>query len=44
MDTFFKGWYTAKHEFWPGQAESLEVEQLLHHEKSKYQDITIFQR
>ena len=44
MDIFFKGWFTDKHEFWPGEAYSLKVEQLLHHEKSKYQDITIFQR
>ena len=45
MDVFHEGWFTDKHEvLWPGQALSLEVEELLHHEKSKYMDITIFQR
>lgn len=27
---------------WPGQAMSLEVEKILHHEKSLYQDVLIF--
>ena len=44
MDRFFKGWFTDKQDLWPGQALSLEVEQVLHHEKSKYQDIAILQR
>lgn len=28
---------------WPGQAMTLKVEKVLHHEKSKYQDVLIFQ-
>ena len=28
---------------WPGQAMSLKVNQILHHEKSKYQDVLIFE-
>lgn len=28
---------------WPGQAMTLKVNQVLHHEKSKYQDVLIFQ-
>lgn len=28
---------------WPGQAMTLKVNQVLHHEKSKYQDILIFE-
>ena len=28
---------------WPGQAMTLRVNQVLHHEKSKYQDILIFE-
>ena len=27
---------------WPGQAMTLKVEKVLHHEKSKYQDVLIF--
>jgi spermidine synthase len=27
---------------WPGQAMTLKVEKILHHEKSKYQDVLIF--
>ena len=28
---------------WPGQAMTLKVNQILHHEKSKYQDVLIFE-
>ena len=28
---------------WPGQAMTLRVNQILHHEKSKYQDVLIFE-
>lgn len=28
---------------WPGQAMTLKVNQVLHHEKSKYQDVLIFE-
>ena len=28
---------------WPGQAMSLKVNQILHHEKSKYQDVLVFE-
>jgi len=27
---------------WPGQAMTLKVNSILHHEKSKYQDVLIF--
>ena len=30
--------------FWPGQAFSLEVDKILHEEKSKYQDVLVFKR
>ena len=30
--------------FWPGQAFSLEIEKILHQQKSKYQDILVFKR
>ena len=28
---------------WPGQAMTLKVNQVLHHERSKYQDVLIFE-
>lgn len=28
---------------WPGQAMILKVNQVLHHEKSKYQDVLVFE-
>ena len=40
-----KNWFSEKNtDCWPGQAFSLEVEQLLHQEKTKYQEIVLFQR
>ena len=40
-----KNWFSEMNaECWPGQVFSLEVEQLLHQEKTKYQDIVLFQR
>ena len=29
---------------WPGQAFSLQVEEVLFHERSKYQDVLVFKR
>jgi spermidine synthase len=37
------GWFREISEMWPGQAMTLKVNQVLHHEKSKYQDILIFE-
>jgi spermidine synthase len=28
---------------WPGQAMTLQVKEVIHHEKSKYQDVLIFE-
>ena len=28
---------------WPGQAMTLKVNQIIHHEKSKYQDVLVFE-
>ena len=39
-----KGWFTEMNDLWAGQAMSLEVDEILHHEKSQYQDILIFNR
>ena len=44
MDALRKGWFSEVHEFWPGQAMSLEVEEVLHSEQSQFQNILIFQR
>ena len=30
--------------FWPGQAFSLEIEEILYQKRSKYQDILVFKR
>ena len=39
-----KGWFTEMNDLWAGQAMSLEVDEILHHEKSRYQDILVFNR
>lgn len=31
-------------EFWPGQEFSIEIEKILYQQRSKYQDIFVFQR
>ena len=41
MDAIHNGWFS---EMWSGQCFSLEVKEVLHHEKSKFQDILIFDR
>jgi len=30
--------------FWPGQAFSLEIDEVLYHQQSKYQDVLVFKR
>ncbi|KAM9987072.1 hypothetical protein ACTFIY_011478 [Dictyostelium cf. discoideum] len=42
MDKIQNGWFSEISEFWPGNSFSLEVEKVLHHEKSEYQDILVF--
>ncbi|KAK2501451.1 LOW QUALITY PROTEIN: hypothetical protein MC885_000674 [Smutsia gigantea] len=37
-----EGWFRETCSLWPGQALSLQVEQLLHHQRSQYQDILVF--
>lgn len=39
-----EGWFHETCSLWPGQALSLQVEQLLHHQRSRYQDILVFRR
>jgi len=42
MDRIRDGWFSEINDLWPGQAMSLEVEEVLCHEKSKYQDVLVF--
>ncbi|KAH9513472.1 hypothetical protein Btru_033153 [Bulinus truncatus] len=42
MNIIKEGWFSEVNELWPGQSMSLEVDQVLHHVKSKYQDILVF--
>ena len=44
MDRLRQGWFSEVNELWPGQAMSLEVEEVLLHEKSKFQDVMVFKR
>ena len=44
MDKDMKGWFTEINDLWAGQAMSLQVDEILHHEKSQYQDILVFNR
>ena len=38
------GWFFEINDLWPGQAMSLEVEEVLCQHKSKFQDILMFKR
>ena len=44
MNKLKNGWFSEISSLWPGQCLSLEVEDILHHEKSPYQDILLFKR
>ncbi|KAI9091838.1 Spermidine/spermine synthase [Phlyctochytrium arcticum] len=37
------GWFKESQALWPGQAMTLEVKEILHHEKSLFQDVLVFQ-
>ncbi|XP_037807967.1 spermidine synthase [Lucilia sericata] len=44
MDVIQNGWFSEiQNELWPGQCFSLKVKEILHQEKSKYQDIKIIE-
>jgi len=36
------GWFTETQTMWPGQAMTLKVKQFVHHEKSPFQDVLVF--
>ena len=44
MNNIQNGWFSEMSDQWPGQAFSLEVEEILFEGKSKYQDILVFKR
>ena len=44
MDCIKDGWFMEKNQLWPGQAMCLEVDEILHKEKSPFQDILVFKR
>ncbi|KAH9247893.1 spermidine synthase [Batrachochytrium salamandrivorans] len=37
------GWFKETAALWPGQAMTLEVKEILHHEKSLFQDVLVFE-
>jgi spermidine synthase len=41
--TIVDGWFREISDMWPGQAMTLRVKKVVHHEKSKYQDVLIFE-
>ncbi|KAB8290161.1 hypothetical protein EYC80_011030 [Monilinia laxa] len=41
--TIQDGWFREISNMWPGQAMTLKVKKVLHHEKSKYQDVLVFE-
>jgi len=42
MNKLSNGWFSELGQLWPGQCMSLEVEEILFHEKSQYQDVLVF--
>uniref|UniRef100_A0AAY4BPL5 Spermidine synthase n=1 Tax=Denticeps clupeoides TaxID=299321 RepID=A0AAY4BPL5_9TELE len=42
MDNIKEGWFTETCTLWPGQAMSLQVEEVLYHQKSQFQDVMVF--
>ncbi|KAG7054851.1 hypothetical protein CaCOL14_005771 [Colletotrichum acutatum] len=41
--TIQDGWFREISNMWPGQAMTLKVKKVIHHEKSQYQDVLIFE-
>ncbi|KAK6621751.1 hypothetical protein RUM44_001558 [Polyplax serrata] len=41
MNAITNGWFSEKNELWPGVSLSLEVKEILHSEKSQYQDLLV---
>mmetsp|Transcript_6151 Transcript_6151/g.22621 ORF Transcript_6151/g.22621 Transcript_6151/m.22621 type:complete len:244 (-) Transcript_6151:2329-3060(-) len=43
MDAITKGWFAELSELWPGQAMNLKVKEVLHSERTKFQDLIVFE-
>jgi len=43
MNAIHEGWFSELSTLWPGQCLSLQVDEVLCHEKSKYQDVMVLQ-
>ena len=43
MNGLKEGWFSELNELWPGVSLSLEVEKVLHSEKSDFQEILVLQ-
>nr|CAD7410008.1 unnamed protein product [Timema poppensis] len=43
MNGLKKGWFSELSSLWPGISQSLEVSEVLHSEKSDFQDILVLQ-
>jgi hypothetical protein len=41
-DLLIDGWFHERNALWPGQSFSLKVKEILHHERSKFQDVLVF--
>lgn len=41
MDAITAGWFSEINDLWPGQSFSLQVKDVLHEERSDFQDIKI---
>ena len=41
MDSIKQGWFSEVSPMWPGQCLSLQIEEVLHTEKSQFQEIAI---
>lgn len=42
-DLIIDGWFMEKNKQWPGQANSLQVQKILLHKKTKFQDLLVFE-
>jgi len=42
MDAHKKGWFNELNELWPGVSLALQIDEVVHTEKSNYQDIMVF--
>lgn len=44
MSCIEDGWFREINEMWSGYCVSLQIEEILHQEKSKFQEILVFKR